>query len=69
MQSHTHTQYCTFEPVYILKENVPPLISSSSGQKLPRKSESFALDKVTHADLQVMITMQHYWGIGLFHFY
>lgn len=40
-----------------LKEHVPPLISSSSGQKLPRKSESFALDKVTHADLQVMITV------------
>lgn len=36
----------------MLKEKVPPFICSSSGQKLPRKSESFAQDKVTHADLQ-----------------
>lgn len=53
----------------MLEENLPPLISSSSGQKLPRKSVSFALVKVMRADLQVMITTQHYWGIGLFHFY
>lgn len=53
----------------MLKEKVSPFISSSSGLKLPRKSESFAQGKVTHADLQVVITTQRYRGVGLFHFY
>lgn len=62
-------RFFTFGCMYILKQNPPPLISSSAGQKLPRKWVSSAPAKITHADLQVMITMQHYRLTGLFHFY
>lgn len=64
-KAHTHTiLFFTSEYMDMLKEKVAPFISSPSGQKPPRKSESFAQDKVTHTDLQVMITTQYYSGVG-----